>query len=656
MNVRITYILLAFAFFSVSCDQAKLSDARSQYLRGEYHAASETYRKLYRSTPREELSMRGVIAFEMAENYRALNQPARAVVAYDNAIRSGYPDTTMYLSFARMLHRERKYPQALDAYRSFLLMQPGHPLALNGIQGVVMAQQEQPSRYAVQRMNLFNSAQSEFSPLLARRDHLIYFTSSRDEAAGETKSPVTGMKYNDLFFSEKDVNGAWKKPKRLPDEINTGYDEGTPSITRDGEWMYYTFSGTGPNGSDGTSIYYSKRVNGAWRAGRPLQILKDDTLSLFAHPTISPSGRYLYFVSDMPGGQGGKDIWRVSVSSDHITGIPQNLGASVNSAGNEMFPYMRDDSTLYFSSDGLPGRGGLDLFKAIKRQQTNDWHVSSLPVPLNSPADDFGITFMQDAEQGFFSSNRDDARGYDHIYSFVYREPTLIVTGFAVDQEDEFIPGARVSVTGSDGSQQRFITNLKGEYQFKATGGIEYLFTASAEGFLDEKKSLRTTSEEKDTLYYVDFEMVPYNKPVVLEHIFYDFDRATLRPESKRELDKLITILREHPEISIEITAHTDRKGSEDYNLNLSTKRAQAVADYLTEYGIGQNRVTAEGRGKTEPKYVSKNLADKFVFLKEGDRLSEEFIEQLPPQQQPVADQLNRRTEFRVVEPTFFTL
>jgi len=648
-------LLLAVALFPVSCNQAKLGDARAQYLRGEYHAASETYRKLYRNAPREERAWRGVIAYELAENYRKLNQSAHAVVAYGNAIRFGYPDTIMYLSYAQMLHREGKYQEAAAAYRNFLHWQPGHPLAMNGLEGAERAQREQPSRYEVQRMDLFNSARGEFSPMLAHQDNVLYFNSSRDEVPGETKSTVTGMKYNDLFISGKDVRGAWKKPKRLSDEINTGLDEGTPSITSDGEWMYYTFNGTDSHHPTGTAIYYSRRVNGAWTAGRPLQLAKGDTLSLFAHPAISPSGRYLYFVSDMPGGQGGKDIWRTSITPDHETGAPENLGPPVNTVGNEMFPYLRTDSTLYFSSDGHPGRGGLDLFAAVKREGSHQWVVRAMPVPINSPADDFGITFARDAEKGFFSSNRNDVRGYDHIYSFVYPEATILVEGFAVDHEDEFIQGAAVSVVGSDGSQHRFITNLKGEYQFKAAGGVDYLLMASADGFLNQKQSLRTTSEEKDTLYYVDFEMIPYNKPVVLEHIFYDYDRATLRPESKEELDTLIILLHAHPEISIELSAHTDRKGSAAYNLDLSSRRAQAVVDYLTVNGINENRLTAVGRGETDPKRVGKSIASKYTFLQEGNILTEDFIGQLTPSQQAIADQINRRTEFRVIEPTFFT-
>ena len=654
MRSRFTYFLLPFTLLIAACGQANLSDARSHYLSGAYHAASEIYRELYRNTPRSEKALRGVIAFEMAENFRAINQSARAMEAYGNAIRLGYPDTMMYLSYARMLHRERKYSQALDAYRNFLMMQPDHPLAVNGIQGLLMAQQETPSRYEVQRMELFNSTRSEFSPMLTHRDKMLYFTSSREDVSGETKSPVTGLKFNDLFVAEKDVRGNWKKPTRLPDAINTEFDEGTPSFTTDGEWMYYTFSGTDSGKSGVPAIYCSKRVNGTWSAGRPLQLVPSDTLSLFAHPALSPSGSFLYFVSDMAGGMGGKDIWRVSVASDHVTGVPQNLGASVNTVGDEMFPYMRTDSTLYFSSDGHPGRGGLDLLVAKRTQNKEGWQVTSLPQPLNSSADDFGITFMRDAENGFFSSNRDDGRGYDHLYSFVYREATITVSGLVVDQEDESLPGAAVSVEGSDGSMRPLVTNRQGEYQFRAARDVMYMFTVEADGFIKQKQSLWTTSEEKDTLYYVDFEMIPYNKPVILEHIFYDYDRATLRSESKHELDKLAAILRENPEISIEIAAHTDRHGNEAYNRDLSARRAQAVLDYLGVSGIDVGRIQTVGRGKTEPMRVRKSIASQYDFLKEGDLLTEAFIEQLIPTQQAIADQINRRTEFRVLPPTFF--
>lgn len=675
MKFRIPYTLLAAVWLLLSCDRAKLSDARGQYLRGEYYAASETYRKLYRNAPRGQQTHRGIIAFEMAENYRRLNQSARAVTAYSNAIRYGYPDSIMYLHYARMLHREGNYETAAEAYRRFLAFRPDNPLAYNGLRGVELATEwrENPTRYRVQRMELFNSNRGEFSPMFSPKGDRIYFTSSREEALGEEKSPVTGMKYNDFFCSVKNVHGEWQRPERIGSGINTDYDEGTPSFSLDGEWMYYTFSYADPSRPTTAKIYLSGWVNGRWSEGRPLEIVKNDSLSVFAHPSISPSGRYLYFVSDMPGGYGGKDIWRAEIRNNEEILFVENLGPEINTAGDELFPYLRNDTTLYFSSDGHPGMGGLDMFMAAGQVEPRSsfrqtvyrdslstaeegstrWQVRNLQSPLNSPADDFGITFTPGEEKGFFSSNRNDVRGYDHIYSFAYPEITVWVEGFTVDPEDEFIPGAVVTVVGSDGFQLRLVAGRQGQYRFKAGRGMDYLLMASADGFLNQKQTLSTSAAEKDTLYYVDFEMIPYDKPVVLENIFYDFDNATLRPESKEELDVLIVLLNDNPSVVIELAAHTDRKGSDEYNRDLSLRRAQSVVDYLIAHGIDAQRLSAHGFGKTRPVKVTKRIAEQFAFLKEEDVLTEEFIETLTPDQQDIADQVNRRTSFEVIDNEF---
>ena len=649
--------LLTIAALLCSCNTAVLSDARALYASGEYHAASRIYRDLYRSTPRGQDALRGVISFEMAENHRHLNQSAPAITAYGNAIRFGYPDTTMFLHHAKMLHREGSYAPAVDAYHAYLQMRPDDESGLNGIRGIGLAQEwlRNPTRYVVQRMDLFNSRHAEYSPMLAHNDGVLYFTSSREAAQGEEKSAVTGMKYNDLFIAQKNSRGEWQKPQRLESQINTEVDEGTPSITRDGEKMYYTSSGVNADHPATTAIYLSRRINGIWTAGRPLQLVVGDSLSVFAHPAVSPTGRWLYFVSDMPSGEGGKDIWRLFITQTGEMLHAENLGPEINTPGDELFPYMRNDSTLYFSSDGHPGMGGLDLFKATYTRVSDRWLIRNLQSPLNTPADDFGITFAQEGEHGFFSSNRNDVRGYDHLYSFSLTKSHIMVDGFVVDLEDRFIPGASLSVIGSDGSQKQFITNREGEYRFAAAGGVDYLLMATAEGFLNQKQSIRTSSAEKDTVYHVDFEMIPYNKPVILEHIYFDFDRATLRPESKDQLDSLVTLLTEHPEIAIALIAHTDRHGTDAYNRDLSLRRAAAVVSYLTVSGIDGERLSAYGEGENQPMRVNSVIASAHDFLKEGDLLTEDFIQMLTPEQQEMADQINRRTEFRVLSNIFLT-
>lgn len=653
-NIFPTYLLFLSVLLLSSCKTAKLPDARAQYLRGEYYAASETYRKVYRKIKPDQRPLRGVVAYEMAETYRRLNSTQRAVTAYANAIRYEYPDTLMFLHYAQMLHKDGKYEQARSAYARFLQLDSGNYLGTSGLRGVELAKRlkENPTRYMVRRMDVFNSNRSEFSPMLAQDDAVLYLTSSREDARGDTASVITGMKNNDIFVSSKNDRGEWQKPEAISSDINTKLDEGTPSFSPDGNYMFYTFSPVSDTHPTGTKIYYSIRGSGTFSAGQELTINPRDTLSLYAHPAVCTTGNFLYFVSDMPGGYGGKDIWRAGIIGNTVL-FTENMGPEINTPGDEMFPYVRNDSTLYFASTGHPGMGGLDLFEATRSRDGENWMVYNMGFPMNSEADDFGITFEKGHERGFFSSNRGDVRGRDHIYSFERPDVNVFVEGFAVDKEDRFIQGAAISVIGSDGSQQVYTTRNDGTYRFRAERGVNYLFMASADGFLNLKKSLVTSPLEKDTLYYVDFEMSPYNRPVILENIFYDFDRATLRPESKEELDGLITLLNNNPEIAIELSAHTDRKGSDEYNQNLSLRRAQSVVNYLIAHGIEKNRLTAEGYGKSQPKTISPKMAKEFDFLPEGGTLSEEFIESLTPEQQDVADQMNRRTEFRVTDTNF---
>lgn len=651
MFLRLISISFCLLFFA-SCNQVKLSDARDEYVRGDYYAASETYRKLFRETTNKENAYRGVIAYEMAEVNRKINRTSRALSGYRNAIRHGYPDTLMYLRYAQMLHREGEYRQAIDAYREFLKFKPNNSLAINGKTGAEMSlfwQDNSTGRFIIKPVELFNSNQSEFSPMLAQNDNVLYFTSSRKDATGEVVSPISGMKYNDLFTVEKNAAGEWQKPVILSSDINTEFDEGTPSITSNGRYMFYTYCSANYNKPASPKIYYSRRVNGKWTAGREFVIETDDSLSVFAHPAVSPSGEYLYFVSDMPGGYGGKDIWRAELTLNFDVVAIENAGPVINSAGDEMFPYVRNDSTIYFSSDGHPGMGGFDIFEAKLLSDNKEWRIMNMESPINSSYDDFGITFEKLADRGFFSSNRDDIRGYDHIYSFDSLLNSINVEGIVVDSDDEFIANATLSVVGNDGSQYKFKTSKNGEYNFKANSGIEYLVMASAEGFLNQSKSFEIGSEVIDTLYYIDFEMIPYNKPVVLENIFYDFDSSSLREESKKDLNGLIELLEEHPEIRIELMSHTDRNGSEGYNIGLSLQRAESVANYLFSNGIDKGRVDAIGLGKSEPKRITESLAKRYSFINEDDVLTESFINELSSEQQEIADQLNRRTEFKVI-------
>lgn len=657
MKRSIFYIfsILILLLSAYSCKQVKLEDADRKFAQGEYFVAADMYRKIYRSIPVKKRELRGEVALRMAESYRLINNPLRANAAYANAVRYKVNDSTLNLQYARSLQKVGDYKQAARYYADFLKLFPDNKFALNGLEGTKVAPEwkANPTLYTVKRMDLFNSNRGEFSPMLLPPDYdQLYFTSNREGVIGDTISNITGSKLNDIFMSRKDESGNWMKPEHLDSPINTSSDEGTTSFSATGSAMYFTQTKLDLVNTSFPSIYVSYRSSGSWGKGTKIEINKRDTTSVYAHPSITPSGDYIYFVSDMPGGYGGKDIWRASMVGDLVEFV-ENLGADINTAGDEMFPYMRNDSTLYFSSDGHVGMGGLDIYKAEYDKKSKGWKVENMKFPINSQADDFGITFEGNKESGFFSSNRGDGKGFDHIYSFAYPIITTVAEGYIVDTDDEFVTNATIRVVGRDGTNMRFPGKNDGTYKMDVKQGVDYVFLASAKDHLNARMSLKTIAMEKDSTYLLDFILTPINKPVVLENIFYEFDKATLLPESKKELDGLIDLLNTNPNVTIELSAHADRKGSDDYNIKLSQRRAESVVNYLIAGGISKDRLTAVGKGKSEPKTVTKAVVKKYDFLKEGDILNEEFIEGLTPEQQEMADQVNRRTEFKVLSITY---
>ncbi|MBR5326291.1 MAG: OmpA family protein, partial [Prevotella sp.] len=394
------------------------------------------------------------------------------------------------------------------------------------------------------------------------------------------------------------------------------------------------------------TIAISNRSDAAW--GKPTEVMiAKDTLSSFAHPAISPNGEWLYFVSDMPGGLGGYDIWRCRLLSNNSVGAPENLGEPVNTPGNEMFPTFRPNGDLYFSSDGHPGMGGLDIF--IAKGKT----IEHPGFPLNSQGDDFGMTFEGRLNKGFFCSNRGDARGYDHIYSFFNPEIVQTVKGWVYEQDGYELTAAQVYMVGNDGTNQKLSVRGDGSFTQEIKAGVDYVFLATCKGFLNHQEELRVAPVTKSEEYVLQFPLANISAPVLIENIFYDFDKATLRPESQTALDELVNLLNENPNITIELSAHTDYKGSDQYNERLSQRRAESVVNYLIAHGIASDRLTPKGYGEGKPKKIKRKVAEKYPFLKEGDVLTETYVTSLPEEQQEQCNQLNRRTEFIVLRTTY---
>ena len=654
MNNRVLLYFFILFFSLCGCRSAKLSEAEEKQRIGEYYEAAALYRKVYTKTSPQKRDLRGYIAFRMAECNRLINNTGKATSGYMNAIRYDYPDSIVYLRLAQMQHKAGAYAEAIKNYDIYSENAPSSQLAINGIQGCELAPgwRKNPTRYEVHRMEKFNSRRAEFSPMLAGDKYdQLYFASSRTKDKEAKISAITGQNNNNLFLVKQDEKGAWLAPQELEDEVNTEFDEGTPSFSADGNTMYYTYCAQDPEGPRTAEIYISNRSSAKWGKGTRATIVKDSVTAL-GHPSISPDGKYLYYVSDAVGGLGGKDIFRSKVLGNNSFGPMENLGEEINTAGDELFPYCRDSVTLYFASNGHPGMGGLDLFKATQ-DSTGHWKVENMGAPINSMGDDFGITFAGQAEKGFFSSNRNDARGYDHLYSFELPTITIAIEGMVNDVDDYPIEEATVRIVGKDGLNVKVPVKKDGSYRVELERDIRYVMMASARGYLNQNYELHTGPEEKNETYIVDFFLSPISKPVVIENIFYDFDKATLRPESKKALDEMIKMLNDNPNVTIELGAHTDRKGTDQYNERLASRRAQSVVDYLIAGGIKADRLEAKGYGESVPKSINKKMAKQYDFLNEGDVLTEEFILNLPPEQQEIADQINRRTEFKVLRTNY---
>lgn len=624
------------------------------YALGEYYDAATQYKKAYSATSAKDRDDRGKRALKMAECYRRLNYTQKAVAAYNNAIRYKQTDSLTFLYLGQQLMKTGNYKEAAKAFQRMLDSVPQCQQAQIGLKSATSAPKwkEQGSQYTVKKENFFNSRRADYSPMLAGDNNdQLFFTSTRNQAQGDELSGITGTKNGDIFVSVKDEKGKWTKPEAVQGELNTEYDEGACAFTPDSKTMYLTQCLADPSYPRFATICKSNRADASW-SKVTTEALTKDTLSSYAHPAVSPDGEWLYFTSDMPGGMGGYDIWRVRIGGKSMGGV-ENVGTPINSEGDEMFPTFRPNGDLYFSSNGHPGMGGLDIFIAKPDSLGNGWTLEHPGYPLNSQGDDFGMTFEGLHNRGFFSSNRGDAKGWDHIYSFVNPEIIQTVKGWVYEKDGYELPSALVYMVGNDGTNLKL--NVKGDGSFvqEIKPDVDYVFLGTCKGYLNHKEQLRVEKPTESEEYVLQFPLASITAPVLIDNIFYDFDKATLRPESMASLDELIKLLNENPNVTIELSAHCDYRGPAAYNKDLSQRRAEAVVEYLIAHGIDRQRLSPVGYGKEKPKVARKKLTEKYPFLKVDDVLTEEFILKLDPEQQEICNQLNRRTEFIVLRTTY---
>ena len=635
----------------------RLKKANEAYEAGGYDKAANLFRRVAPKIKDRELKTE--VYFTAAEAYRKSGNPVLAGRYYDMASRGNHPDPKIFLYNAEAALMAENMEKAKKQIDNFRKLEPDNVQGKNlqASYDLILSEAKKTSKYKVENVKDFNSRFHDYSPAYGSSDYeTVYFTSSRREGKKKTKTyEVTGQKNTDIFRSELTKEG-WSKPSPLDNAMNTEDEEGSCVFNRNYTGMYFTRCVKEKRANHGCMIMFSSNQNGNWSEPEDLKLAPDSMVA--AHPALAADGLTMYFTSNMKGGSGGLDLWRITrgSESENMWSEPVNLGNEINTPGDEMFPTVRKD-TLYFASNGHPGYGGLDIFKAAQ-DSTGRWTVQNMSKPINSPADDFGIIFENDNERGYFTSRRKGGRGGDDIYSVSLDIPVIeyYVAGIVRDAKTNAkLTGAELKLTGDDGTTLKRLTGKDGAYKFRLSSNTGYIITVTREGYFAQKSNSISTAGLKESKTFTEnLAMTSYEKPVEIPNIFFEFGKANLSKESTAALDMLADIMNDNPNIVIELLAHTDSRGSDQSNMTLSQRRAQAVVDYLTVKGIDQERMQAKGLGESRPRTVTRETVATHPFLRTGQVLDERFIDSLPTEEQKEqCHALNRRTEIQVVSDKY---
>lgn len=655
-----------FVCFALLClqltmyGQDALTRADMAFAANEYSFAITYYKSVFNKLEND-TETKARIAYNIGLCNKRISKPLDAQLWLEKAIELKHQDPAVFLHVADVLRMNEQFDKAIEYYNQYKLLVPRDVLADKGIESCKMAKTwlKDPTEYIVTNLNYLNSEFTDYSPYFVfdGSKNSIYFSSSRTNAMGDKTHGGSGQSFADIFITHEDAKGAWSFPAPITDAINSEHEEGTPSYSTATKSLFFTRCTYHENAASLCNIMESKLVDKTWVKAELLNVsdIKRDT-SDYVHPAISKNGLALYFASNRMGGFGGYDIWlctRLSIKDPWSK--PKNAGNVVNTPGDEVFPYLRNDSILYFSSNGHVGMGGLDIFR-INRDAKGREYVLNLLPPINSTFDDYGISFRTELkEEGYFTSNRSKgSKGFDDIYHFALPILTYSISGKIINElTDSPIPYANVRLIGSDGSSLELFSDTEGNYAFSLNPQTNYVIIAIHDGFLNSKYKISTYGLQKDKTFDVNLYMTQIDIPVEIPNIMYDVNRWELRPESIVALEKLLDILRDNPHIIIELSSHTDYRVGRISNEELSQLRAQSVVNFLIAKGISPNRLVAKGYGATRPKKIDLKYSELYSFLKLGDVLTPEYIESLPETHRETCHQINRRTEFRVISTEF---
>ena len=646
-------ILLTSA--NATAQRVPLVQADLAFAKGDYYDAAILYKKAY--TKEKNKVKKAEIIFKVAESYRLTNDFRNQEVWYNKSIKAKYKDPLAILYYAEALKYNGKYDESIVQYTNYMKEAPSDPRGANGVAACEQAQKwkDKPTRYKVENLSPVNTKYGDFGAFYSHKDHRhIIFTSARQESIGKGNDGGTGEKFQDLYEAVVDKKGKWSSPKPLLEPINSSANDGSAAMDSKGSDMFFTRCPMEKGKMGSCEIYYTKRKGQTWDEPKLIPLNADS--ATVGQPSLSADEMTLYFVSDMDGGQGGKDIWITSFDKKSKEwGTPVNLGNKINTPEDDMFPYITSDNTLYFSSKGRIGMGGLDIFMSKLRDGV--WSdPANMKYPINTSADDFAFVLDETTgDRGFLSSNREGGKGGDDIYTWTLPPLIFTISGRVYDADTRAnIENANIEMFGSDGTSIPFKTDKTGAYKFDLKPETSYKISATMNNYLNKYLEVSTVGLElsKDFIGDFDFAMRSILRAIELPEIYYDLGKWDLRPESKKSLDELLQTLNDNPTTVIEIGSHTDSRPIPMTNDTLSSRRAQSVVAYLVKNGIPQERLTFKGYAAREPRRLESDLGS----FNTGDVLNEAFISKLKSTKlKEEAHQLNRRTEFKVLRTNFVT-
>jgi peptidoglycan-associated lipoprotein len=658
MNFFLRFTIVLFCLFSLTSlnvnaqkKNRKMVKADQAFTLEQYNKAAELYKKAYQST--KSRALKSEIIFKQAECYRFSGNIKRAESYYKRAVKAKYPDVIVYLRYADVLRMNEKYEEAKVQYKKYIQLNPTDVTGEMGLKSCDYSINwlANPTRYKVEIMPLVNSRFSDFSPSFGNGEYSeLYFTSSRSGGFSNKIDDRTGETFTDLYSSKLNKKGKWSVPLILPEPVNSEGNEGSVALNKRGTTMYFTKCDVQKKKALGCNIYVSKRKGKIWGAPTLLQIKVDSNTTL-GHPTINEDESILIFSSDFRGGYGGKDLWIVKQQKRGKWSDPVNLGPAVNTKGDEMFPFLHSDGTLYFSSTGHIGMGGFDIFKSTPDENDSYSSITNLKYPVNSSGHDFGMIIENSGERGYLTSDRKGGKGGDDIYQFELPPLVLALKGVITDSKSgAILTNTKVVLSSSEGVAIETKTDNTGSYTFKLDPLLSYEILASLEGYLNKKMTETTVGIDENKVFIVDVIMNPVKKEIILPKIEYDFAKWNLRDKSISDLDMLAESLLDNPNVVIELKSHTDFVGNNKSNLRLSQKRADACIIYLISVGIDAGQLVAVGAGENEP-FVIENKNGRF---KEGDVLTESYINKIKfKKNKKKAHQYNRRTSFKVLREDY---